>query len=53
MRKGLRHPTAKQKPSNISTPGMYEKAEVEKLGREILDIEAKLRAIRQKEEEEK
>jgi len=51
MRKGLRHPTSKQKLSNISTPGMYEKAEVEKLGKQIQDLESKLRIIRQKEEE--
>lgn len=30
MRKGLRHPSAKQKPMNISTPTVYEEAEVHK-----------------------
>ncbi len=28
VKKGLRHPSAKQKPSNISTPNAYEEAEV-------------------------
>jgi hypothetical protein len=28
VKKGLRHPSAKQKPSNITTPNMYEEAEV-------------------------
>ena len=28
VKKGLRHPSAKQKPSNISTPNVYEEAEV-------------------------
>jgi len=30
VKKGLRHPSAKQKPSNISTPGAYEEAEIQR-----------------------
>ena len=35
MKKGIRHPTAKQKPSNIFTPNAYENAEIIKFANEI------------------
>lgn len=35
VKKGLRHPSAKQKPSNISTPNAFEEAEVQRYAREI------------------
>jgi hypothetical protein len=50
MKKGLRHPAAKLKPSNITTPGAYEAAEIQKYIKDIKIIEDKFRDKKAKEE---
>jgi hypothetical protein len=46
VKKGQRHPSAKQKPSNIATPGAYEAAEIQRYIKEIKELEEKYREIK-------
>lgn len=50
MKKGIRHPSTKTKPSNILTPTPYEQAELSKLSHEIKDLENKYREIKRREQ---
>ncbi len=53
IRKGIRFAGNKQKPLNITTPHMYEKAELIKYQAEIKKLENAYKDIKHKEEEEK
>ena len=53
IKKGIRFAGSKQKSLNISTPNLYEKAEILKYQTQILELEAKYKIIRRKEEEDK
>jgi hypothetical protein len=52
MKKGIRHPSTKTKPSNIITPTPYEQAELAKLSQEIKDLEVKYREMKKREQAE-
>lgn len=52
MKKGIRHPSTKTKPSNIITANNYEQAEIHRLTIEIRDLEAKYRSLKRKEQAE-
>ena len=43
VKRGLRHPSARLKPSNIITPINFEQAEIKKYAQEIKEIEVKYR----------
>ena len=47
LKKGQRHPSIKQKPSNIATPSAYEFAEIQKYAKEIKDLEERYRMLKQ------
>ena len=51
IRKGVRHPAAKVKPSNITTSGLYETAEVKRYQAEVRELEGVWRELKRKEEE--
>lgn len=53
LKKGIRHPSTKQKPSNIVTPGAYESAEIKRYETEIKNLAERYRDLKQKEEEVK
>jgi hypothetical protein len=50
VKKGIRHPSAKLKPSNIITPGNFEAAEIQRYTQEIKILEAKYKEIKLREE---
>ncbi len=52
VKRGIRHPSAKVKPSNIITPQNFEAAEIARYTQEIKAIEVKYREIKAREEEE-
>jgi hypothetical protein len=52
VKRGIRHPSARLKPSNIITPTNFEQAEIKRYSQEIREIEIKLRVIKKREEEE-
>ncbi len=52
MKKGIRHPSTKTKPSNIITASNYEQLELQRLGSEIRDLEGKYREIKKREQAE-
>lgn len=50
VRRGIRHPSAKVKPSNIVTPQNFEAAEIQRYAIEIKAIEVKYREIKARED---
>lgn len=52
VKKGIRHPSAKLKPSNIMTPGNFEAAEIQRYQAEIRQLEAKYKEMKAREENE-
>lgn len=50
VKRGIRHPSAKTKPSNIITPNNFEAAEIQRYTQEINAINAKYREIKAKED---
>ena len=46
IRKGNRHPSLKYKATNITTPNVYEKAEISKLDKDVRAIELKIEELR-------
>ena len=52
VKRGIRHPSARLKPSNIITPTNYEQAEIKGYSHEIREIEMRYREIKKREEEE-
>ena len=50
VKKGIRHPSAKLKPSNIITPNNFEAAEIQRYTLEIKALEQKVRGIKSREE---
>ena len=50
VKKGVRHPSAKLKPSNIMTAGNFEAAEIQKYQTDIKQLELKYREIKGKED---
>ena len=52
MKKGIRHPSTKTKPSNIITANNYEQAELHRLAQEMRDLEAKCRDLKRREQAE-
>jgi len=52
VKKGIRHPSAKVKPSNIITPNAFEAAEIHRYTQDIKAIEVKYREFKAREEAE-
>jgi hypothetical protein len=52
MKKGIRHPSTKTKPSNIITPTNYEQHELQQLAEEIKDLEGRYREMKRREQAE-
>ncbi len=52
VKRGIRHPSAKLKPSNIITPNNFEQAEIQRYSAEIRLLEVKFRELKKKEEDD-
>ncbi len=52
VKRGIRHPSAKLKPSNIITPNNFEQAEIQRYTAEIRLLEVKFRELKKKEEDD-